>query len=148
MGFGGHNIHEILQFRRIHYACHMTARIQSGQSPCKEAGHRPWRRRRPGESVEAAPELLKEAARDLVAICRALNRTSPAAHILQPLPKGKRDVLASAYRAVGEAFELAREVQDDADDFGLDQVNGVALAVLLRRVSRDLQREADAWDQA
>ena len=98
--------------------------------------------------MEAAPELLKEAARDLVAISRALNRTSPAAHILQSPPKGKSDVLALAYRAVGEAFELAREVQDDADDFGLDPVNGVALAVLLRRVSRDLQREADAWDQA
>ena len=108
----------------------------------------PLRHRRPGEAVDSTPEFLMEAARDLVAICRALNRTSPAVHVLQSPPKGKRDVLAFAYRAQSEAVELAREVQDDPDDFGLDQVNGVAVAVLLRRISRDLQREADAWDQA
>ena len=102
--------------------------------------------RRPSVAVDSAPELLLETARDLLAICRALNETSPAADFLQSPPMGKPDLLVSAYRAVGEAVELAREVQDDPDWFGLDQLSGVALAVLLRRVARDLEREADAWE--
>ncbi len=89
-----------------------------------------------------------EAVRDLAAICRALNETSPAAHILQSPTTGKGELLDSAYRAVGDAVELAREVQDDPDWHGLDEIGGVLVAVLLRRVARDLEREADAWEQA
>lgn len=87
-----------------------------------------------------------EAVRDLVAICRALNETSPAAQILQSPPMGKPDLLVSAYEAVAQAVELAREVQDDPDWHGLDDIGGALVAVLLRRVARDLEREADAWE--
>ena len=103
---------------------------------------------RPGVAVDLAPDLLIEAARDLVALCRALNETSPAADFLRSPPMSKPELLVSAYRAVGKAVELAREAQDDPDWFGLDQVSGVALAVLVRRVARDLEREADAWERA
>ena len=139
-------IQEILQYMFIHYAGHTAVRLQSSQRQSKEAEPRPLGNRRPSVAVDSAPELLLETARDLLAICRALNETSPAADFLQSPPMGKPDLLVSAYRAVGEAVELAREVQDDPDWFGLDQVNGVALAVLLRRVARDLEREADAWE--
>ena len=140
-------IQEFLQFRLIHYVCHMTTRLQSGQrrsmGPARLFGER-----RPGEAVDSAPELLLEAARDLLAICRALNETSPAADFLQSPLMGKADLLAFAYGAVGDAVELAREVQDNPEWHGLDEISGVLLAVLLRRVARDLEREADAWEQA
>ena len=100
-----------------------------------------------GEAVDSAPELLVEAARDMLAICQALDETSPAVYIVQSPSMLKRDLLAAAYRAVGEAVRLARKLQGDPDRFGLDQINGVAVAVLLRRVAHDLEREADAWVQ-
>ena len=137
-------IHEILHDWLIHYASHTAVRLQSGQrrsmGPALLFGER-----RPGEAVDSAPELLMEAVRDLVAICRALNETSPAAQILQSPPMGKPDLLVSAYQAVAQAVELAREVQDDPDWHGLDDIGGALVAVLLRRVARDLEREADAW---
>lgn len=98
--------------------------------------------------MDSAPELLIEAARDLVAICGALNEASPAVDLLQFPIISKHDLLVSAYRAVGDAVELAREVQDDPDWHGLDRISGVLVAVQLRRVARDLEREADAWELA
>lgn len=61
---------------------------------------------------------------------------------------GESDRLTTAYWAVSEAAELARNVQGNPERFGLDQVNGVVMAVLLRRVARDLEREADARERA
>ena len=101
-----------------------------------------------GKAVDSAPELLIEAASDLVALCRALNETSSAAHIVRFPTMGEPDLLAAAYGAVSEAVELARNVQDNPDRFGLDQINGVVVAVLLRRVARDLEREADARERS
>lgn len=98
--------------------------------------------------MDSAHEHLIEAARDLTAIYRALNETSPATDILQSPTMSKSDLLVSAYRAVGDAIELAREVRDDPDWHGLDEIGGLLAAVLLRRVACDLEREADAWERA
>ena len=113
-----------------------------------EAGASPRGTRRTGDAVDPAPEPLLEALRDLLAICRVLNETSRAADILQSPAMLKPDFLVSVYRAVAEAVELARAVQDDPDRHGLDQTDGALVAVLLRRVARDLEREADAWNRA
>ena len=114
----------------------------------KKAGHCILGNRSSDDAMDSAPELLIEAARDLLAICRVLNEPSPASLILHSPAMGKSELLGSAYRAVGAAVELARDVQDDPDRFGLDRVNGVTLAIVLRGVARELEREADALGQA
>ena len=100
-----------------------------------------------GETMETAPDPLVEAARDLLAICRSLNETTPAAVITESPHLSKADLLASAFRAVGHAVEFSRNLQDDPERHGLDAMSALVVSVLLRRVARDLEREAGAWDR-
>ena len=121
-----------------------TNRVRKRRAPAP-SGASPNRCR--GETMETAPDPLMEAARDLLAICRALNETTPAAVITESPHLSKADLLASAFRAVGHAVEVSRNLQDDPDRHGLDAMSALVVSVLLRRVARDLEREAGAWDR-
>ena len=96
----------------------------------------------------SVPEPLAEAARDLLVICDALNVLTPAAQVLQSDEQTKATRIASAYSAVAEAFELAANVQRDHNHYGLDAVLGVLVAIILRRIARELEVETDRWNNA
>lgn len=93
------------------------------------------------------PEPLVEAARDLMVICGALNEPSSAAQVLQSRDRTKAARIGSSYSAVAEAFELAAMVQRDPSRYGMDDVVGALVALMLRRVARDLEVETDRWDK-
>ena len=96
---------------------------------------------------QSLPEPLEAAARDLLVICGALNEPSPAEQILQSHDGTKAIQIGWAYSAVAEAFELAAGVQRDPSRYGLDAVVGALVALMLRRVARDLETETDLWNQ-
>ena len=111
----------------------------------------PSLRRRAGDddrTTSSLPEPLEEAARDLLLICDALKESTPAEQILQPHDRTKATRIASAYSAVAEAIELAAGVQRDPNRYGLDAVVGALVALMLRRVARDLEMETDLWNNA
>ncbi|MCY4415507.1 MAG: hypothetical protein OXE87_04245 [Chloroflexi bacterium] len=97
--------------------------------------------------MSSSASNLVEAARDLLLICRALNEPSPAEQVLQSQDQTKATLIASAYSAVAEALELAANVQRAPNRYGLDAVVGALVALMLRRVARELEVEADRWDQ-
>ena len=97
---------------------------------------------------QSLPEPLVEAARDLLVICDALNVLTPAAQVLQSDDHTKATQIGWAYSAVAEAFELAANVQRDHNHYGLDVVVGVLVAIMLRRVARELEAETDLWNNA
>ena len=93
------------------------------------------------------PEPLVEAARDLLVICGGLNVPSPATRVLHHSHEGTKAArIGWAYSAVSEALQLAAMVQRDPGRYGLDAVVGALVALMLRRVARDLQVETDRWD--
>ena len=94
------------------------------------------------------PEPLAEAVRDLLVICDALNVLTPAAQALQSDDRTKVTQIGWAYSAVAETFELAAGVQRDPNHYGLDAVVGALVAIMLRRVARELEVETDRWDKA
>ena len=99
-------------------------------------------------TTENLPEPLVEAARDLLVICGALNEPTQAAQVLQSHDQTKATQIGWAYSAVAEAFELAAIGQRDPNRYGLDSVIGALVALMLRRVARDLEVETDRWDSA
>ena len=80
-------------------------------------------------------------------ICGALNVPSQAARILRAQDRTKTAQISWAYSAVAEAFELAAGVQRDPNRYGLDTVVGALVALMFRRIARDLEVEADRWDK-
>ena len=84
----------------------------------------------------------------LLLICSALNEPTPAAQVLETDDQTKATQIASAYSAVAEATELAAGVQRDPSRYGLDAVVGALVALMLRRVARELEVETDLWDHA
>ena len=99
-------------------------------------------------TTSSLPEPLAEAARDLHVICDALNVLTPAAQVVQSGEQTKATQISRAYSAVAEALELAAGVQHDPHRYGLDAVVGVLVALMLRRVARELEVETDLWNQA
>ena len=97
--------------------------------------------------MSSSASNLVEEVRDLLLICGALNEPSPAGQVLQSQDQTKATLIASAYPAVAEALELAANVQRAPNRYGLDAVVGALVALMLRRVARELEMEADRWDQ-
>ena len=94
------------------------------------------------------PEPLAEAARDLLGICAALNVLTPATQVLETDDQTKATQIGWAYSAVAEAFELVANVQRDPNRYGLDAVVGALVALMLRRIARELEVETDRWNKA
>ena len=99
-------------------------------------------------TTSSLPEPMMEAARDLLVICSALNVLTPAAQVLESDEQTKATQIGWAYSAVAEAFELVANVQRDPNCYGLDAVVGALVALMLRRVARELEVETDLWNQA
>ena len=99
-------------------------------------------------TTSSLPEPMVEAARDLHVICGALNILTPVAHVLETDYQTKATQVSWAYSAVAEATELSARVQRDPNRYGLDAVVGALVALMLRRVARDLEVETDLWNQA
>ena len=97
---------------------------------------------------QSLPEPLMEAARDVLRICEALDVPTPAAQLLQSHDQTKATQIGWAYSAAAEAFELAANVQRDHNHYGLDAVVGVLVAIMLRRIARELEVETDRWNNA
>ena len=97
--------------------------------------------------MPSPPEPLIEAAQDLLVICGALNVPSTAAEIVHTRDKTKATQIGWAYSAGAEALELAAAVQRAPDRYGLDDVVGALATLMLRRIARDLEREADEWSK-
>ena len=85
---------------------------------------------------------------DLLANCQTMNENGAAQDIVESPGMDTSALLTSAYRAVGAAVEVARNVENDPDWYGLDEVSGSQVSVLLRRAARDLEHEADEWGRA
>jgi len=47
----------------------------------------------------------------------------------------------------GGAFELAAGAQRNPNRYGLDTVVAALVALMIRRIARDLEVEADRWDK-
>ncbi len=99
-------------------------------------------------TTSSLPEPLAEAVRDLHVICDALNVLTPVAQVLETDDQTKATQIGWAYSAVAEAIELAAGVLRDPNRYGLDAVMGALVALMLRRVARDLEVETDLWNQA
>ena len=99
-------------------------------------------------TASSLPEPLVEAARDLHVICDALNVLTPVAQVLETDDLTKATQIGWAYSAVAEATELAAGVQRNPNRYGLDPVVGALVALMLRRVARELEMETDLWNQA
>ena len=97
---------------------------------------------------QSLPGPMEEAARDLLIICDALNVPTPATQVLETDDQTKATLIGWAYSAVAQATELAANVQRDPNRYGLDPVVGALVALMLRRVARELEVETDRWDQA
>ena len=89
-----------------------------------------------------------EPLADLLVIYDVLNRPSPASRIRGSQEQTKATHIGWAYSAVAEALELAAGVQRNPNRYGLDEVVGALVALMLRQVARDLEVETDRWDKA